>query len=327
MQLFMLYFLQHFNVFNPTSVVKQPYNVAPPSCKFVYNPHELSIVISIINHSYCWAFQCFANQGLHVLPARHWLRARDVTALICLRRSPFFEGQPRNVLGWWMNKSKFLCSMGWIRLYQLFCWICWAYVSHLFWACTVSVCIPHDLTNSSGEMLQWWHPGVTWLQCSCCTFHPTRHLLPPQEKSEQPRSPAAQQPFMERLGHVTHVLRLDFATFWTLHQWPTLPRWLSLWYPYLRIEMFDVCHFEYHQISASILSTNIYKYLQTIYIYIYTYIYIYIYIHWAQAMQWSHLRYLDSTDLSHKQWPVEFGNSMEPFQQVLVSENWGILWS
>jgi hypothetical protein len=191
MQLFMLYFLQHFNVFNPTSVVKQPYNVAPPSCKFVYNPHELSIVISIINHSYCWAFQCFANQGLHVLPARHWLRARDVTALICLRRSPFFEGQPRNVLGWWMNKSKFLCSMGWIRLYQLFCWICWAYVSHLFWACTVSVCIPHDLTNSSGEMLQWWHPGVTWLQCSCCTFHPTRHLLPPQEKSEQPSSPAA----------------------------------------------------------------------------------------------------------------------------------------
>jgi hypothetical protein len=88
-------------------------------------------------------------------------------------------------------------------------------------------------------------------------------------------SPAAQQPFMERLGHVTHVLRLDFATFWTLHQWPTLPRWLSLWYPYLRIEMFDVCHFEYHQISASILSTNIYKYLQTI-IYIYTYTYIYI---------------------------------------------------
>ena len=102
--------------------------------------------------------------------------------------------------------------------------------------------------------------------------------------AQQPSSPAAQQPFMERLGHVTHVLRLDFATFWTLHQWPTLPRWLSLWYPYLRIEMFDVCHFEYHQISASILSTNIYKYLQTIiYIYIYIYnhihIYIYTYIH------------------------------------------------
>ena len=40
--------------------------------------------------------------------------------------------------------------------------------------------------------------------------------------------------------------------------------------------------------------------------------YIYIYVlhtYPAQAMQpW---RYLDSTDLSHKQWPVEFGDSMD----------------